>query len=298
MRPLIHFDQSNFKPFHICPVTHDLSDHPLLQLSEIIKLSQRLKTFRFHDDQARAGTDFTNAPQSNPVDKDPRELLKDIENAKAWIALHNVQQDDIYRGLIDEVLDSVRPTLDPVDPGMYSRAGWIFVTSPGAVTPYHMDHEHNFILQIKGTKEIHVFPTLNRSIVSERCLEIFHHNWSRELVTYSPEFEKDASVFNAGPGMGAYMPQTSPHWVKNGEEVSITISFTYYTKATQVRAAAHKTNYKLRRLGMSPSPVGNNLLLDRVKAASIETMSLGKDVISFFMKRQHIHERRPAYARS
>ena len=40
---------------------------------------------------------------------------------------------------------------------MLYRAGWIFVTSPHTITPFHMDKEHNFILQIKGNKRLYVW---------------------------------------------------------------------------------------------------------------------------------------------
>jgi cytochrome P450 len=38
---------------------------------------------------------------------------------------------------------------EPLAPGMCQREGFIFISSPGAVTPFHLDPEHNFLLQIK-----------------------------------------------------------------------------------------------------------------------------------------------------
>lgn len=242
-----------FAPYEVAAVKHDLVGHPLLELSAIVELAKRIGTVRSHDDQASPGTDFTTAPKTHAVARSPGELLADIENARAWVAVHNIQQDPRYAQLVCDVLESVRPRVDVVDPGMHARAGWIFVTSPGAVTPYHMDHEHNFILQIRGTKEIHVFSPMDRRTVSSRALECFHHDWSRELVKYDAAFEDRATVLAVAPGSGGYMPSTAPHWVQNGSEVSITVSFTYYTDETLRRAALHRANYKLRRMGIQPS---------------------------------------------
>jgi hypothetical protein len=150
---------------------------------------------------------------------------------------------------------------------MFGRAGWIFVTSPNAVTPYHMDHEHNFILQCLGKKTIHVWNPLDRDVVTERSLELFHTKLSRELVIYKEEHQGRAYSFEAEPGMGAYMPSTSPHWVKNGPGVSITISCTYYTKAIRRRKLLHRGNFKLREMGMNPTPVGQNAVRDGMKGA-------------------------------
>ena len=33
------------------------------------------------------------------------------------------------------------------------REAFIFISSPNTVTPYHMDPEYNFLLQIRGTKD-------------------------------------------------------------------------------------------------------------------------------------------------
>jgi hypothetical protein len=273
--PGIDFDRANFHPMRICAVSHQLMGDPLLQFDSLAALARRLEAtgaVRTHNDGATPATNFTTAPETHPPAMSIEETIKRIESAKAWLALHNVQNDPTYRKLVDEVLDYVQPTVERYDPGMCHRAGWIFVTSPGAVTPYHMDHEHNFILQVLGKKTINVFDPLDRSIVQERSLELFHTKLSRELVVYKDEFQPKAHVFEAEPGMGAYMPTTSPHWVKNGDNVSITVSFTYYTKRTLRAKHLYRSNYFLRQAGLSPRPVGQSEALDSAKYLAFHTL--------------------------
>jgi hypothetical protein len=129
-----------------------------------------------------------------------------------------------------------------------------------------MDHENNFILQLRGEKEIHVFDPLARGVVTDRCLEVFHRTWSRELVTYEDRHEAHASVFHVKPGDGAYMPSTAPHWVKNGDNVSVTVSFTWYSREARRRERLYQWNWLLRRVGMNPAPVGVSQFRDRVKS--------------------------------
>jgi hypothetical protein len=284
--PGIEFDRTAFDPMQIMPVTHRLMEHPLLQLPQLVELAGRLGTIRFHDDAATAATDFITAPKTHRIDRPPIEIVRDIENARAWMAFHHIQKDPEYRILVAEVLDWVRPMIAPMDSGMRNRAGWIFVTSPGAVTPYHMDHEHNFILQIRGTKTLHVFPPLDREIVTERCLEMFHQTWSRELVTYDEQFESKAKVFDLIPGMGGYMPTTAPHWVKNGPDVSITASFTYYSRETLRREAVHCCNHMLRRRGMKPLPVGRSTTRDWMKSQVMRHCTNAKRSVKRLMGRR------------
>lgn len=269
-RAEIQFDEAAFEPMRIQGVTHGLVDHPLLELGSLVELARRLLpsgSVRAHNDLARPATAFASAPDSHPIERPVLDTLRDIEQARAWMALHNIQNDPLYRTLVDEVLDAVEPRIRARDPGMCHRAGWIFVTSPGAVTPYHFDHEHNFILQIRGTKSIHVFDPLDRSIVTEDALELFHSKLSRDGLHYDDDVERRARVFEAAPGEGAYMPATAPHWVKNGPAVSVTASFTYYTAETLRRKALHRANFALRGLGLRPRPVGPRTPLDLPKAA-------------------------------
>ncbi len=272
--PLIEFDADAYQPLRIMAVKHRLMDHPLLQLPKLLELGRRLAargSVRAHNDQATPATDFAHAPDTHRAKLSAEETIRRIEEAQAWLALHNIQQDPEYRTLVDEVLDDVRPRVERKDPGMGYRAGWIFITSPHAVTPYHMDHEHNFILQVHGKKTLHVWDPLDREVVSERALELFHTRWSRELVTYRSEIQERARVFALEPGLGGYMPLTSPHWVKNGDNVSVTVSFTYYTDLTRRLETLHRCNHLLRSRGLQPAPVGAGGLRDAVKHAAFRS---------------------------
>jgi hypothetical protein len=278
--PRIHLDPATFDPWKIQALTHALAEHPLLQIDALVELGERQqerRLVRTHTADATAGTSFAEAPDLHPNTKGAAATLADIAQARAWMSLLNVQADPIYRRLIDEVLDEVRPIVEPRDPGMCYRAGWIFVSSPNAVTPFHIDHEHNFILQIRGTKRLHAWDPFDRVVVSERAQELFHDAHSRELVTWSEAFRARARVLDLVPGLGGYMPSTTPHMVENGPEPSITISFTYYTDATRRRELIYRGNARLRRLGIEPTPVGASPGRDRVKHAVLAGYTLARN---------------------
>src|SRR5688500_13183041 len=219
MPSLVHLEPATFDPWKIQALTHRLADHPLLQIDALVELGKRQaarKLVRTHSDTATAGSSFADAPNLHPNPKTPEETLAGIAEAKAWMSLLNVQADPVYRRLIDEVLDDVRPVVDARDPGMSYRAGWIFVSSPGAVTPFHIDHEHNLILQIRGTKRVYTWDPFDREVVSERAQELFHDQHSRQEVTWRDSYRSRARIFELEPGLGGYMPSTTPHMVENG----------------------------------------------------------------------------------
>jgi hypothetical protein len=275
-------DPASFDPWKIQAVRHALSDHPLLQIDALVELGKRQqarKLVRTHTADATAGTSFADAPMLHPNDQGAAATLADIAKARAWMSLLNVQADPLYRRLIDDVLDEVRPLVSRRDPGMCYRAGWIFVSSPNTVTPFHMDHEHNFILQISGRKRLYTWDPFDRVVVSERAQELFHDQHSRELVTWSEAWRARARVFELEPGLGGYMPSTTPHLVENGDNPSVTISFTYYTDATRQRELLYRGNAQLRRLGLEPHPVGASRGRDRLKHAVLSGYTSARNAV-------------------
>src|SRR6185503_6233667 len=143
----------NKRPFVI---GHELSGHPLFSLTRLVQLARRLPTDRVEHN-----------PGDVPVTLDPErtphsglsieETIRRIEVCRAWMVLKNVEQDPEYRPLLDACLDEIGVHSELLAPGMRIREGFIFISSPGAVTPYHMDPEHNFLLQIRGAKTVHMF---------------------------------------------------------------------------------------------------------------------------------------------
>ncbi|MEP7311014.1 MAG: cupin-like domain-containing protein [Pseudomonadota bacterium] len=261
MNPRVEIDPQRFEPWKIQEVSHRLADHPLLQIDALVELGRRLearKLVRTHNSDATAGSSFADAPKLHPNAKGAEATLAGIAEARAWMSLLNVQADPLYCTLVDEVLEELRPQIEPHDPGMCYRAGWIFVSSPGAVTPFHMDHEHNFILQIAGSKRLYAWDPFDSVVLSEVAQELFHDQHSRALVKWDESFRTRARVIDLAPGVGGYMPSTTTHMVENGEQPSVTMSFTYYTNSTRRRELLYRGNAQLRRWGFRPQPVGRS----------------------------------------
>ena len=281
--PLIDLDWANFRPWSVTAVTHRISDHPLLQPDELVKLSQRLEQegrIRSHSSTAAAGTPFNEAPSLHPNRMSSKDTLERIREAGAWLSLLNVQSDPTYRGLVDEVLDSIRPVVEPKDPGMCYRAGWIFVSSPRTVTPFHFDKEHNFILQIHGRKTIYVWEPNDVIVADDRARDRFHARGSRDLIAWKEDFRSRAHRFDVGPGEGAYMPSTSPHLVEVGDEPSITVSFTYYTNSTRRDARLRTLRGRLSDYGVPLPSVGQRAWLDAVLCFGATSAKYGKNAVT------------------
>lgn len=280
--PLIDVDWSTFDPWRVTTVRHHLADHPLLQIDRLVELGKRLEAdgrVRSHSNEAAAGTSFNDAPKMHPTGRTTEETLRAVAEAKAFTSLLNVQTDPEYRALLDAVLDPIAPEIERRDPGMSFRAGWIFVTSPHTVTPFHMDKEHNFLLQIRGRKTVYVWEPDDDVVVSERARDRFHALHERDLIVWKEEFRERAHKYVLEPGDGAYMPSTAPHLVETMDEPTITMSFTYYTDSTRRDSLLHRTHERLRSLGIEPPPVGRRPLLDGVTHVGATALVRAKEAM-------------------
>jgi len=247
----------NARPFTIA---HRLEQHPLFELPRLIELACRLP---------ESDVEFSSG--NVPVEMDPsrtpgtglsiKETLRRIETCGAWMVLKFVERDPEYGALLNQCLDEVMRTSETVAPGMKRRSGFIFVSSPGSVTPFHFDQEYNFLLQIRGQKTVHVFP---RSIISDEEVEarfaVSHRN-----LRFQDSYQKTATTFELQPGDGVHIPIAAPHWVQNGTGVSISFSITFHTPASEKQSALHRLNNHIRRIGITPVAVGSSDLRDGAK---------------------------------
>jgi len=248
------------QPFNIA---HNLVDHPLLTLPNLVELSKRLpeSNIRYNKGNISAGHRIFTTTRT---DLSIEETIRQIEECGSWMVMRFVEQDPVFRALLDQCLDEIQPLSEPIMGRMFKREAFIFITSPGSVTPFHADPEHNFLLQIRGTKTVNLFDVADRNIVSEEVLENYHTGEPFKG-EFRDEFQKKAKVFELGPGDGLHFPLNWPHWVKNGDEVSISFSVTFRSAKSERLGIVYNVNHTMRQRGFNPTPYGKSALRDTAK---------------------------------
>ncbi len=257
---------------HAFTIRHQLSNHPLLTLPKLIELAQVLPESSV---EYNAG--------DLPIHQDPNatprnglsvvETVRRIEECRSWLVLKNVEQQSQYAELLDACLAEVAEMTADIAPGMNQKQAFIFVSSPNSVTPFHIDPENNFLLQIRGRKEVQIFERTDRTVISEEQIEAFFAGAHRNL-PYSEKFAQRGQWFELNPGDGLHFPIAAPHWVRNGSEVSISFSITFQTDASRDRQSLHRFNRKLRSWGWRPKDAGKNGLVDTCKLSLIRAGKL------------------------
>lgn len=266
----------NRRPFL---VLHNLTDHPLLRLPRLVELSRRLpeKSVKYNDGNLSVAENLEAMPTNG---LSIEETIQRIEDRCSWMVLKNVHDDPQYHELLISCLETVRPYSEPLEPEMHDARAFVFISSPGSVTPFHIDPEINFLLQIRGSKSVSVFDPMDRELVSEQDLEQFSLAEDLGLVKYKPEFQSRALVAELAPGKGVHCPVTAPHWVKVGPEVSISFSITFRSRNTGRRRNAYWVNAHMRRLGISPAPVGVSPWRDTLKHGVFRTLASARKLVA------------------
>jgi len=232
-------------------IGHQLIDHPLLRLEALAELAQRLRPVdvEYNRGDLPVGID----PAATPANGlSITETIRSIEHCGSWMVLKFVEQDPAYRSLLEETLAELRPLVTPATGRMLKQEGFIFISSPDAVTPFHFDPEHNILLQIRGKKVMTVFPQDDPAIVGGPLHEAFHRGGHRNL-PWQEAFADLGIPHALSPGDAIYVPVKAPHWVKNGPEPSISFSITWRSEWSYREEYAHGFNAILRKAGAHPA---------------------------------------------
>jgi hypothetical protein len=283
--PVMECDAAVFqRDLNVLPyeIGHTLADHPLFQLEALVELAQRVAARKnphmsggdayFTEGEIEAGAKpvYTGASGDRPEEEQIRaaQLVRKIEQSQAWIILKHVEREDGYREVMERaVVDALR-LAGPAGPELFKKIKWfeaiVFITSPNRVTEYHIDRECSWIFQIRGNKAIHLFDRADKDVVPEEELERFYtvDNMASE---YKPQFEQRSLVYDMTPGTGVHIPVNTPHWLKNGNNVSITLNVNFQFHDAEI-ANLYKANYYLRKVGLKPSLPGVHKAADRLKA--------------------------------
>lgn len=230
---------------------HNLDEHELLTLDALADLADSLPKKYI---ECNAG----DLPFG--VEERPEQLLdnvgdriRNIEAEGSWVGLREVNQSPAYRQLLGDMLDDIRPQIEDRTGAIINIQGFIFVTSPGGVTPFHFDPEHNILFQVRGSKIFSHFPAGDPRFASDEHHETYHSGGPAEL-PFRDEMLEGMNEFHLAPGEALHVPVMAPHFVRNGPEVSISLSVTWRSEWSYAEADARGFNRLTRKLGLAPKP--------------------------------------------
>jgi len=277
-KPVIDCDREIFaKTFNQLPheVHHTLAGNPLFQLPALVEMAKRVAARTnphrsqgdFHFDQGSVDTN-TQLDLRDPARNDTAQLVKEIENGHTWIILKHIEREPGYREVFETCICDI---IDLTGKKIVKDIKWfeaiLFITSPNRVTDYHIDQECSWLLQIQGNKDIHFFNRADKDVLPDDELERY---WAVDNLAsrYKPQYESRAMVFHMRPGTGVHSPVNTPHWLQNGDNVSVSLNINFQFEE-HAWENLYKANYYLRRAGLTPASPGKHPLADRIKSSAL-----------------------------
>jgi hypothetical protein len=247
-------------------VEHRLRDHPLFEIPRLLELAKQVavrwpRDLYYDHGVTDVGARWGREPNSFPVD----ETIRNIETCGAWIDLKSADRNPEYARVLDNCIsDLLQVSGRQLRKKMRRTQMAIFITSPNRLSTYHIDSECNFLLQIRGRKEISLFNRHDRDVLPEEEIE---RTWAADTnaAIYKPELQNRADVVTLSPGNGVHIPVNAPHWVQNGSDISVSAAILYHWW-NSAYANVYAANYLLRKkFKMTPTPPFRSTVLDAVK---------------------------------
>jgi hypothetical protein len=248
---------------------HNLTNHPLLEIEALAGLAEKLPITSVEYNRGDLPIGVDGKPGSNGLTI--AETIRKVAEAESWAVLKNIEQVPAYRDLLLGLLDEIRPEIEAATGTMLTPQGFIFVSSPNAVTPYHFDPEHNILLQIRGTKVMTQFPAGDTRFVPDEAHETYHSGGPREL-KWDDAMLAHGTEFPLAPGDALFVPVMAPHFVRNGPVPSVSLSITWRSEWSYRESDARILNAILRARGFSPKAPGRFPQQNYVKAYAFRAL--------------------------
>ena len=244
---------------------HTLTDHPLLTIDALADLAAALPTSEIEYNPGDIPIGI--APEAVPKARlGVVETIRNIGQSGSWVALKRIEQVPAYRDLLHSILGELRDLVKSRTGEMLTLEGFIFVTSPGSVTPFHFDPEHNILLQVIGEKTMTLFPVEDEDLLGAEAHELFHLGEHHRNLPWREDFAAKGQAIHITAGEAIHVPVKAPHWVKNGALPSVSLSVTWRSDWSYAEADARAFNHVLRRIGLHPASPGPFPAQNRAKA--------------------------------
>lgn len=254
----------NRTPFKL---SHNLANHPLFEIPRLTELAKRI--------WSQGGGNVTFHVGEKPIDEkwdnvsrqrfSILDAVAQINTSGSWILIKSIQNIPEYGAILKKGMDELEELIgDRLKEKISWLDAYLFIASPHAVTPYHIDAESTFLMQVHGEKDYNLFDPNDRSILTEEEIEGYYVG-DLSSATYKEECQSKAFVVHMEPGIGLHQPARAPHWVRNGDDFSVTLSFLFLTHEYAMQARVYQANHYLRKFGMTPSEPGKSALRDGLK---------------------------------
>lgn len=233
--------------FHkeIITATHDTASDAMFQDAELSILLDRyprekmgIYIFPEH------GEGRVKALHGRASDLNGAELLEAVKAQRIWLNLRAVNS------IMPEYADFCEAFFKQMEAAtgarIFKRDVGLLISSPNIHVHYHLDIPMVCLVQLRGTKTLHLYPATAPYATNDQ-IEAVALRERDEDIHFEHRFESAKTEIRLEPGMLVTWPQNAPHRVQNGDCMNVSLSCEFMTPQAFVRANAIYANGVLRR---------------------------------------------------
>ena len=195
-----------------------------------------------------------------------------IERSNVRVTLRGAEQDPVFGSVFAPVVAEFVANIGAfLQADLMKTRCALVITSPRRMVGYHIDSHAKLLLQLRGERTVSVYDGSDRTVMPDSELEAFYGG-DAQGARYKEDQQGTPRLITFRPGAGLHVPVEWPHWVRNGNSLSVALSIQYELRSTQQRAKLYRVNHRLRQLGMSPVPPGRSSWRDASKAALVASL--------------------------
>ena len=257
--------------------SHNLAGNPLFELPRLTQLAEFLikkegaNCVRWKNANSPVDAKWAQLPPNEQL-KNVSDAISNLDKSGSWVVLYRVQNDPEYSAILEQALDDIEEMIGHLlRPEITWKDSYIFMASPQALTPYHIDHETAFLMQVHGDRKAYLWDQKDRSVVTDQELENYYIG-DLGAGTYREENKAKAIEFPMDAGKGVHHPVLAPHYYQNGNDYSVAIGVHLCLREVDDMGRAYQVNALLRKLGLNPTPVGVNPAKDKQKIRAMSVL--------------------------
>ena len=204
------------------------------------------------------------------------QLFQAAMTGRIWL---NLREANAYIPAYAELCDEIFADKAAHAPGLktFKRDLGLLISSADAQVFYHLDVALVSLWQIRGVKQVLVYPVAE-PFVSDEALEKIVLRETAEQFAFDPAWDAKAEAHELTPGRMVTWRQNAPHRITNGPMLNVSLSVEFMTPEALMRANVIYANGVLRRRlgakphiqpGVSPITLGKFALARGAKALNL-----------------------------
>jgi hypothetical protein len=224
-RPLSGTPSIDVERAHV--VEYPLADEPLCTLDALADAADRVPAGLVEHHLGDLPV-VSPGGESVRLDQSPGDVVRGVASNRCWVMIRSLASLPEYEALLRRVAARYELALRAHGDRLVEHDLIAFVGGPGATVPVHFDRNHHLLVQVRGSKIVGTGTFHDAEVARYQLVRGMQPD--RYNADVMPD---DATEHALAPGQAVVIPAYTFHWVRGGDDVSISLTCVVATEETK-----------------------------------------------------------------